>query len=259
MRQPEFIFGAKAQKAQVIKQYKKMLSEFERVQHYRNFLHSAVDNPAVFSKLMESTSELKALLATINEETEHITDDGTFDKIFKIGKIYDDVVGNYIKTTFGIKNVGLGNMYEVYSPLNNGQFDNMMSVRDRLVKDGLSIDEANRLAEEFILRTYEDSQGPFRFYQLIESHLEESQKAISAFHSSKSLREVNFYTPTLQEFKFLLENRVKKAGHLRSYLMTGGDLNEYNKLANTVFKNKLTEEPVRITNNSLAQFSTRSF
>jgi hypothetical protein len=59
---------------------------------------------------MSSTSELKALLDSINQETEHVAEDGTFDRIMKVGGIYNDVVANYIKNTFSIENVTLENM-----------------------------------------------------------------------------------------------------------------------------------------------------
>jgi hypothetical protein len=213
----------------------------------------------VFSQIMSSTSELKALLDSINQETEHVAEDGTFDRIMKVGGIYNDVVANYIKNTFSIENVTLENMQDVYSPLNNGKFDDMLNTRDWLIKQGLELNQANELAEKYITTTYEKSTGPYKFYQLIEPHLQTSQGAISSFHGSQSLRDVNFYTPSLNEFSFSVEDRRRKAGHLSSYLMAGGDINEYNKLANTNFKSKLANEPVRVKRNALSHFSTRPF
>lgn len=208
---------------------------------------------------MSSTSELKALLDSINQETEHISEDGTFDRIMKIGRIYNEVVENYVKTTFSIQNVSLENMQDLYSPLNNGRFDDMLNTRDWLIKQGLELNQANELAEKYITNTYENSSGSYKFYQLIEPHLEKSQSAISSFHNARNLREINFYTPSLDEFSFGVVDRLTKAGHLSSYLMAGGDINEYNKLANTNFKSKLSSEPVRIKRNSLSNFSTRPF
>ncbi|CAI2365840.1 unnamed protein product [Moneuplotes crassus] len=259
IKQPEFIYAAKVQKVHLIKKYRKMLSEFERVKHYHSLLRSAIDDPTLFSKLMSSHTELESLLASINEETEHITDDGTFDRILKVGGIYDEVVRNYVQTTFDIHDVGIHNMYEIYNPLKNGKFHDLLTVRDQLVKDGLSLEEADRLAQEYIIRAYEDSKGPYKFYNLIESHLEESQEAISEFHSTKTLRDLKFNVTSLEEFEFSLQDRRRKAGHLRSYLMAGGDLNEYNKVSNSVFQNKLANEPVRLKRNAFSNFSTRNF
>ena len=41
-------------------------------------------------------SELDAILSTINEGEEHVVDDGTLDRIKKVGAIYDGVAKSYV-------------------------------------------------------------------------------------------------------------------------------------------------------------------
>ena len=239
--------------------YRQTLAEFDKIKEMKSFLKSSLDNPEVFSKLMTNTNEFKQLLSMINENNEHIKDDGMVDKLNKIASIYDEVTSNFVKNTFGIYGVGLHNMYEIYSPLKNGIFDNILASRDKFVKQGLLIEEANRLAEEYCRRNQETSKGPFKLYQLIESHLENSQEAIKQFHDWENMKRVNFYTPTLEQFRFSVSDRRKKAGSLVNHLRAGGDLNQFNKLGNTVFNTKLSSEPVRFKMNRFTNFSTRPF
>lgn len=258
VRQPDFIYGSKAQKVKHIQKYRDMLRQFEKVSELKGFLAGAVENPEQFSKIMSNMTEFKALLSKLNDGDTNVVDNGSIDRLLKIGEIYDGVVEHYIKRTFDIHGVGLHNMYEIYNPLKNGNFDNILVNRDRFVKNGMPLEEADRLAEEYCRRTQELSKGPFKLYQLIDSTNEESQHAISNLHKCKDLKSVNFYTPSLAQLRFSVEDRLRKAGHLQSYLMAGGDLNEYSKLANTAFSSKLSEEPVRIRR-SLNNFSVRGF
>lgn len=162
--------------------YRQTLAEFKKIKELRGFMRSALVNPEVFSKLMNSAEEFHTLLALINEGEEHLVDDGTCDKLRKISLIYNEVTQNYVKHTFGIQDVGLHNMHEIYSPLRNGNFENMLVIRDKFIRQGLLVEEANRLAEDYSRKVQEFSKGPFKFYQLIESHLDESQEAIKLFH-----------------------------------------------------------------------------
>ena len=73
------------------------------------------------------------------------------------------------------------------------------------------------------------------------------------------MKRVNFYTPTLEQFRFSVSDRRKKAGSLVNHLRAGGDLNQFNKLGNTVFNTKLSSEPVRFKMNRFTNFSTRPF
>lgn len=233
--------------------------EFEKIKELKGFLNNSLDNPKVFSQLLTNMKELNTLFGAINETEKHLVDDGTIDRVSKICSSYSLMVGSYLKTAFGVRGVSLENMYDLFNPLYNGRFDHILSTRDKLIKEGLPLEEANRLAEEYCRRTAELSKGPYKLYSLIEPQLQESQEAISSFQNSNNLREVNFYTPSVQEFRFSIEDRVKKAGHLTSYLLAGGDINEYNKLSNSVFKNRLSEEPVRLRKRSAVLFSTRNF
>ena len=239
--------------------YRQTLAEFEKVKELKGFLKDSLDNSEAFSKLMSSTDEFKELLSIINENNTHIQDDGTIDKLNKISSIYDEIASNYIKTTFGIHGVGLHNMYEIFNPLKNGILDNILYARDKFVKQGLLIEEANRLAEEYCRRNQEMTKGPFKLYQLIESHLDNSQEAIKLFHENKDLKKINFYTPSIEQFRFSISDRKRKTGNMLNHLRADGDLSKFNKLGNTVFNTKLSSEPVRFKMNALSKYSTRNF
>lgn len=259
VRQPEFMYGSKAEKVALIQRYREMLLQFEKVKELRSFLSHSIHNPDSFSKLMANMSELKTLLAEVNEKDQHVKDDGTFDRIFKIGQIYDNVVSKYVKDTFGIEGVGLNNMYQIYDPRLNGIFDNIFVARDKFVKNGLDLNEANRLAEEYCLRTQEFAKGPFKFHQLIEPHLKQSQEAIAEFHENKSVRNINFYTPFASEFRSNAAKRFAQAQEFRNHIMMGGDFKDYLNNSSPSVVHRVSDEPVRFRKHSAAGFATRGF
>jgi repressor of nif and glnA expression len=112
-------------------------------------LNSAKDNPENFSKLMSSMDELKSLVKTLNSASTQISDDGTYDRILKVGEIYNNAVSSYVKSTFNISGVNLSNIHEIYNPLKSGKFDDLLNVRDHFVKQGMMIEEATRIAEQY--------------------------------------------------------------------------------------------------------------
>jgi hypothetical protein len=112
-----------------------MLISFEKLKELRSFLAYSIDDPTRFSKLMSSVSELKALLARINDDQVEIPNDGTFDRIFKITEVHEQMTKKYVQ--------------DIYDPLSNGLFQDIFDTRDKLVREGMEIQEANRLGEDY--------------------------------------------------------------------------------------------------------------
>ena len=259
VRDPRFIYGSEAQKIQTIQKYRQLIAEFDKIRELRSFLSIVKDHPEIFSKLVTSMSELDAILSTINEGEEHVVDDGTLDRIKKVGAIYDGVAKSYVQSTFKISDVSLNNMQEICSPLKNGMFQDLLQRRDYLVKKGMMIEEATRVAEEYCLRTQELSKGPYKFYRLIESDQEDSQSIIKKFHETSNFQLIDFHTPTLNEFRSSVKERHAKAGSLYGYLQAGGNINVYNKLANKSFTKSNIQKPIKANPKSLFSYSIRNF
>lgn len=138
-------------------------------------------------------------------------------------------------------------------------FQDILTVRDHYVKEGLLIEEATMIAEKYILRTQELSKGPYKFYELIDSESASSQDCITRFHNCDTLRNVNFYTPTLSEFRENVLHRHEFAGSLFGYLQSGGNMGMYNKLAKLSTKSKVAQQPIRAKHRAMFNFSTRNF
>jgi hypothetical protein len=89
--------------------------------------------------------------------------------------------------------------------------------------------------------------------------LDESQKAISGFHKADNLRAVNFYIPTVQEYRRTSEEREKKARDLLNHVLLAGKVDEFISKSVKTPSIKSSDEPVRIKKMSLHHFSTRNF
>jgi len=73
------------------------------------------------------------------------------------------------------------------------------------------------------------------------------------------LKEINFYTPSLDQFRFSIEDRRLKAGSLYSYLQAGGDINVYNKLSNSFYNTRQSQQPIKVRKASLFNHSVKGF
>ena len=71
--------------------------------------------------------------------------------------------------------------------------------------------EADKYAEEFIIKRFESSNGPYRLYQLL------NDKELSQKLSKAERKDIDYYTPTLREYRQRVGERIEKANEaLRS-------------------------------------------
>lgn len=223
VRDPRFIYGSEAQKIQTIEKYRQLISEFDKVRELQSFLEYSKANPDTFSKLMSGMNELQTLLDMVNKNTQHVVDNGTYDRIHKLGSIYNNTVSEFIKVTHGVSGVSLDNIHEIYSPLKNGRFDSILNTVDRFVAQGMLLPQALEIAESSVRRTQELSQGPYKLYDLIDTSNENCQAAISALSSAETSK-INFWTPTLSKFRQMVVDKHTLTGDANSHLQASSKL-----------------------------------
>ena len=123
-----------------------------------------------------------------------------------------------LESQYGINGVGYKNMSHVFNPKHSLNYD-LIDQRETLLKGGMARETVDLLAEQFILQRHETAAGSFKFHQLLSNG---SEAANLVADSSFGL--IDFYTPTLKNYRTAVRDLRAEANKLNNYMRAGADV-----------------------------------
>ena len=148
--------------------------------------------PELISRYLTNSWELQYILDDLNKSSLSSIDDGMIDKFEKLQKINDLIIAEHFENHYGIKGVGLSNIHDAFNPWFSNTFD-FTEIRSKFLWNGMGKTFVNKMIEDRIFYLCEFGKGPFKINQILSGSVK-----------IKNLKDVDFCTPTLSEYRRLV-------------------------------------------------------